>query len=180
MAKKKSKSDGPRIYVAALAAYNNGKLHGEWIDANQDPAEIREEIQEMLKTSPERNEEEWAIHDYEGFGKIKIGEFEDIDKVSKIAEMIEKHGKVFAGVYSYLGDLDDAIEAMEERYLGQFKSLEDWAYQWAEDTGDIKSIPKQYENYIDWEAIGRDADLNGDIFTVEGEHYDEIHVFSSN
>jgi Antirestriction protein (ArdA) len=25
----------PRIYVACLAAYNNGRLHGEWIDADQ-------------------------------------------------------------------------------------------------------------------------------------------------
>ena len=26
----------PKIYVACLAAYNNGHLHGEWIDATQD------------------------------------------------------------------------------------------------------------------------------------------------
>ena len=26
----------PRIYVACLAAYNNGYLHGVWIDADQD------------------------------------------------------------------------------------------------------------------------------------------------
>lgn len=26
--------DGPRIYVACLAAYNNGHLHGRWIDAD--------------------------------------------------------------------------------------------------------------------------------------------------
>lgn len=25
----------PRIYVACLASYNNGVLHGRWIDANQ-------------------------------------------------------------------------------------------------------------------------------------------------
>jgi antirestriction protein len=25
----------PRIYVACLAAYNNGNLHGAWIDATQ-------------------------------------------------------------------------------------------------------------------------------------------------
>ena len=27
----------PRIYVACLAAYNNGHLHGAWIDAAQEP-----------------------------------------------------------------------------------------------------------------------------------------------
>lgn len=31
-----SDGQGPRIYVACLAAYNNGSLHGRWIDADQD------------------------------------------------------------------------------------------------------------------------------------------------
>jgi len=34
-------TDTPRIYVACLAAYNAGKLHGEWIDADQDAEAIR-------------------------------------------------------------------------------------------------------------------------------------------
>ena len=34
----------PKIYVACLAAYNNGILHGRWIDANQDADTIRDEI----------------------------------------------------------------------------------------------------------------------------------------
>jgi len=44
----------PRIYVACLASYNAGKLHGEWIDADQDEDEdaIHEEIAAMLRASP--------------------------------------------------------------------------------------------------------------------------------
>jgi len=57
----------PRIYVACLAAYNNGKLRGEWIDANQDDDAIFDDIKKILSTSPEPLAEEWAIHDYEGF-----------------------------------------------------------------------------------------------------------------
>ena len=30
----------PRIYVACLAAYNAGRLHGRWIDANQSAEDI--------------------------------------------------------------------------------------------------------------------------------------------
>ena len=30
----------PKIYVACLAAYNNGFLHGQWIDANQETEAI--------------------------------------------------------------------------------------------------------------------------------------------
>lgn len=40
-----------RIYVACLASYNSGVLHGEWIDANQSADEIHSEVQSMLRES---------------------------------------------------------------------------------------------------------------------------------
>lgn len=40
-----------RIYVACLAAYNKGILHGAWIEANQDADQIRDEIAAMLARS---------------------------------------------------------------------------------------------------------------------------------
>lgn len=53
--------DRPRIYVACLAAYNNGRLHGCWIDTT-DPHEVWQQVREMLAASPEPDAEEWAIH----------------------------------------------------------------------------------------------------------------------
>ncbi|GAA0687580.1 antirestriction protein ArdA [Dyella marensis] len=42
----------PRIYVACLASYNNGVLHGRWIDlAGLDVADVQSEIDEMLRES---------------------------------------------------------------------------------------------------------------------------------
>ena len=66
-----SRSERPRIYVACLAAYNNGCLHGRWIDATT-PDEIRREVSAMLRASPESDPEESAIHDYEGFGGAAV------------------------------------------------------------------------------------------------------------
>jgi antirestriction protein len=34
----------PKIYVACLAAYNSGILHGKWIEANQEAEVIQSEI----------------------------------------------------------------------------------------------------------------------------------------
>lgn len=48
-------SEEIRIYVADLAAYNNGKLHGIWIDATQALDDIQEQINELLANSPEDN-----------------------------------------------------------------------------------------------------------------------------
>ncbi|RAN32725.1 hypothetical protein HY11_17410 [Hyphomonas pacifica] len=53
--------DRPRVYVACLAAYNNGCLHGRWIDATT-PDEIMVEVCAMLADSPLPGAEEWAIH----------------------------------------------------------------------------------------------------------------------
>ena len=57
--------ENPAIYVADLAAYNNGILHGVWIDATQDIEDIWQAVREMLKATPlEEVADEWAIHDY--------------------------------------------------------------------------------------------------------------------
>jgi antirestriction protein len=59
----KSDPKTPRIYVACLSAYNNGHLHGWWIDADQEPDALWLDIEEMLADSPMDDAEEWAIHD---------------------------------------------------------------------------------------------------------------------
>lgn len=41
-----------RIYAACLASYNAGRLHGAWINADQDASSIQAEISAMLKASP--------------------------------------------------------------------------------------------------------------------------------
>ncbi|MEP1172248.1 MAG: antirestriction protein ArdA, partial [Alphaproteobacteria bacterium] len=50
-----------RIYVACLAAYNNGHLHGAWIEATS-PDEVRDKVRAMLAASPEPDGDEWSIH----------------------------------------------------------------------------------------------------------------------
>ena len=46
----------PRIYVADLAAYNAGILHGVWVELDgKDEDEIQSEIDAMLRASPEPN-----------------------------------------------------------------------------------------------------------------------------
>jgi antirestriction protein len=168
----------PRIYVACLAAYNNGKLHGEWIDAAQSPEAIHEEIQAMLAQSPEPMAEEWAIHDYEGFGDLRLSEYESIEDISRVAELIEKYGEVFTAVVSHFGnlsDLDAAERAMREQYRGSYRDIAEFAEDAAKDQyGEDAFGP--YADYIDWKRVGEDDENSGSIFTVEtGDGM--LHVF---
>lgn len=166
----------PRIYVACLAAYNNGYLHGAWIDAGQDADQIREEIAAMLARSPVEDAEEYAIHDYEGFEGVSISEYAGIDSVALMAKFIAEHGALGAGLLEQFGgDMDQAESTLEDCYHGQFASLADYM---EELTTESVTIPEALRYYVDWDAMARDAEMGGDLFTIETAH-GEVHVFSS-
>lgn len=166
----------PRIYVACLAAYNNGHLHGAWIDADQDADEIRDEIVTMLARSPIKGAEEYAIHDYEGFEGVSISECAGIDSVARMGAFIEEHGALGAGLLEQFGgDIEQAETTLQDCYHGEFASLADYM---EELTTESVTIPETLRYYIDWDAMARDAEMGGDLFTIETAH-GEVHVFSS-
>ena len=165
----------PRIYVACLAAYNNGHLHGAWIDAHQDAWAIYDGIAAMLRRSPAADAEEWAIHDCEGFEGVRLSEGEGIDRVAALAAFIAEHGKVAAELVSYYGgEIAEAKAAIEDRYRGTFTSLADYVQDITEE---CTAIPESLRFYIDWQAMARDAEMSGDVLAIHTAH-DEIHVFA--
>jgi len=172
----------PRIYVASLSDYNAGRLHGCWMDANQPVEDIRGEIARMLAQSSEPPAEEWAIHDYENFGTLRLSEFEDLERLAEIAGLMDEHGLLFAELVSHIGDtsnVDEARRCMEEAYRGAFDSLADYAGDFIEEcySEQLKDLPDFIRHHIDYDGIGRDLELGGDIFTVN--HDGQLHVFDA-
>jgi len=163
-----------RIYVACLAAYNYGILHGAWIDANQDEDTIRYAIHDMLKVSPIECAEEYAIHDYEGFCGISISEYEGISEVAEYAAYIAEHGELGGKLIAYYGDMQSAQEAISDHYHGCYKSLSDFAEELTEDT---TQVPENLRFYIDYEAMARDLVIN-DVIAIE-TGFEAVHVFWS-
>lgn len=163
-----------RIYVACLASYNAGILHGAWIDAAEGQDHLIDATKTMLAASPIKRAEEWAIHDHEGFAEGLIQEYTSFVRVAALAEFLEAHSKIGAAVLSYYGgDLKDATEALEERYQGQFESLADFAQDVTEGTTEI---PESLQYYIDYAKMADDMTLSGDIIAIELT-LDEVHVF---
>ena len=162
-----------RIYVADLAAYNNGYLHGVWIDATQALDDIQNEINLMLKASPVCDAEEYAIHDYEGFDGYKLGEYEGIYSAHEAALFIEELPSFGAELLNHFSTIDEAREAAENSYCGCYTSLADYAQELTEST---TTIPESLQYYIDYERMGRDMEMSGDIFTIETS-YQEVHIF---
>lgn len=171
-----AKADTPRVYVACLASYNAGRLHGAWMDVS-DPDTMMDGIQAMLSQSAVYPAEEWAIHDVEGFGSIPIREYESLERLAEMVELIQEHGELAAQVIEHhCGDIDAARQSLEEDYQGCFESLADYAEQFMADTEELKTIPHHVVAYIDFERMAYDWQMSGDIFTIAPRH-NEIHVF---
>jgi antirestriction protein len=170
----------PRIYVASLADYNAGKLIGKWIEATQEAKAIHAEIHDMLKLSREPVAEEWAIHDYEGFCGLDIGEYSDIESVAEAATLVVEHGPVFAKLVDHLGGLSQIEEAkryIEDGCHGVYDKLEHYVMELVEDcySDCLQNLPDFIRLNIDYEGIARDMELGGDVFTIEHDH--KVHVF---
>lgn len=164
-----------KIYVADLAAYNAGTLHGVWINATDDPDDIQEQVNAMLAASPQDDAEEYAIHDYEGFDGYTLSEYEGLESAHEIACFIDDYPDIGGHLLSEVGDLDEARKMAEENYCGCYASLADYAQELTEET---TTIPDHLAYYINYEAMGRDMELNGDVVTLE-TGYNEVHVFWS-
>lgn len=172
-----SNYDSPRrIYVVCLASYNSGRHHGGWIDCTGKSADdLRDEVSAMLRESPCPNAEEFAIHDHEGFGYL-IGEYTPLETVALHCEMLDEYGELWAAYAGHAGEQYATREGFEESYVGTYSSLEDWAEEWLDDSGTFEGASDVLRTYFDFSAYAHDAELNGDIYSVE-LGYNRVAVF---
>ncbi len=166
-------------YVACLAAYNNGTLHGYWIDLSliDSTEEIDEAIAYVIATSPEPGAEEYAVHDYSGLPSF----------------LTRSEWPTWADVIEYLATLDvsglpvpyqllceDHGEVVThgdfcEAYQGSYKDGEDFAYSLAEDLGHDIDGAKWPFSCIDWASAWRELEMS-DYWGARGDDGD-FHVF---
>jgi antirestriction protein len=165
--------DTPQIYVACLASYNSGILFGEWISAIQNEADIMADIKVMLERSSIEGAEEYAIHDYVGFGEAQLGEYESIATVIVYAAFIVEHGELGQALLGEYG-LEDAEKMIMDYYHGCFDSEVDFAWYIFEECYS-NAIPDNLMCYFDCEAFARDLFIS-DYCSVEVNGM--IHVFS--
>jgi antirestriction protein len=166
------RTDEPRIYVASLSDYNAGRLHGTWLSANQTTDDLEEDIQAMLARSREPHAEEWAIHDYEGFGPLHLSEYESIAHISTLGRGITEHGRSFAHWADYLGSAGwDDLERFEDAYLGNWPSMEAYAEELLDDLGiEVDALgPENLQPYITFDVSGFARDLSYDVHVAEDE-----------
>jgi len=161
----KKNDDTPRVYVACLGCYNEGRLHGKWMDADEleerwDYAEEHDRQDRVghFNKCPRPFHDEWAIHDYDG---VRCSEHPDIPELITVMRLIEEYGDGFREWYNYCpshANWDNPEEAWQDRYQGEYDSEKAFAEEWAEmcgyltdSHGDKRTGPNPLLRYIDFE-----------------------------
>ena len=168
--------DKPSIYVACLAAYNSGYLHGSWIVPSTDKEELQEQINKVIKSSPVSDAEEWAVHDYNNFPNL--GEYPALNSIVDVQEAMEAfepsivHGYI-ENIHHSNVDFSSLVGDIEEAFIGTYDSFREYADDTAEDTM-LLDCPDHIRNYFDYDAFARD--LEYDHWTAEAPGY-QVHIF---
>jgi antirestriction protein len=163
-----------RIYIACLASYNAGSLVGAWIDMAEvlDTSDLKKRIQAAIKG------EEWAIHDHEGWYGLLKGEWPDLEKLYETHVELQQHedscvdSNAIVAAVALSDDYTDITTIMNE-YRGCYDKPGDYAYEFAEECGDLRNVPDFYKNHIDWESVEDELQIDGSIHvhTVNGTRY---------
>jgi antirestriction protein len=139
--------DTPKIYVADLEAYNNGRLSGVWLDLTDynDADELMDAINDFLKTT---GGEEYAVHDYENLPRSMYSEYMGARDFAELYEMIDlaKENDLPLDVVMEMVSQFDAMAVRE--HVGTFDSEQDFAEQLVDDLGGIQNF-NDFQYYLE-------------------------------
>ena len=172
-------------FITNLGKYNEGELVGEWVKFPTTAEELKEVFKRIgigQKDDFGHPYEEWFITDYDCYVDglySKLGEYENLDELnylaSKLDEMSESEYAQFqAGMEmgDHCGSLQEIINLTENldcyEVYPDIHDYDDLGRYYIEEL-DVMQVPEHLQNYIDYEAYGRDVALeeNG-TFTDQG------------
>lgn len=191
MAKFEYDKDYPfAAFITNLGKYNEGELVGEWVKFPT----TAEEMQEVFKRIGigEKDDfgytyEEWFITDYDCYVDglyDKLGEYSNIDELnylaSKLDEMMQDDYNRFCAAVSmgeHTNTIQELINLTENLdcydMYSDIGDDEDLGRYYLEEV-DVGIVPEYLQNYIDYEAYGRDI-----RFSDGGEYTDFGYVRDS-
>ena len=167
-----------KIYISNLAAYNSGRLIGEWIDLPC--SDLADAIQAVLLEGQRvcgdvLPHEEFFITDFEwdddGMSKAySVSEYSDPNKLNKVAEELSKLDEferlqvqflLYEGYeFEYAIENYSDVTIFDYRSSTSFKDVYELLAEDLVDEGCFGEIPANLTYYIDYSAIGRDLSMD--------------------
>ena len=172
-------------FITNPGKYNEGELVGEWVKFPTTAEEMKEVFKRIgigQRDDFGQPYEEWFITDYDCYVDglyDKLGEYENLDELnylaSKLDEMSDSEYAQFqAGMEmgDHCGSLQEIINLTENLDCYEvYPHIEDYddLGRYYIDELEVMQVPEHLQNYIDYEAYGRDVamDENGS-FTDQG------------
>lgn len=126
--------------------------------------------------------EESFISDYEtDINGLSISEYASLDDLNELAEELENFDEyeleAFGAMLEYGYATDEALKKVQDgdyMYYSGCCSMAEVAEQYADETGLLANIPDDLRYYFDFEAYGRDMEINGSFVETESG-YIEIY-----
>jgi hypothetical protein len=174
-----------RIYVADLAAYNAGTDKGDWVDLDGSTTE-QEILDSLIEKGMLGKYNEYAIHEYENFEGPQPATITEAQSIAKAYK--ELSDETLWALYcewciDYSYDVAESVEKFEEAFRGLYADVADYAYEQVKECGDIDEDNYLFR-YIDWEKLGREMEIGGDIFVINVSyeiflaHHPDGHTYS--
>lgn len=159
-------------FITNLGKYNEGELIGKWIAFPVDDDDLQEALQEIgcYYEDEEGNAyneqyEEYFFADWECDFEHGFGEYESIEEINEIAEQIEEWDKDTFNAACEQWGVKYIIDADPDNYIlySDINDDYDLGYYWIVESGcyDLNSMGN-LSSYIDYEAFGRDIELETD------------------
>ena len=172
-------------FITNLGKYNEGELVGEWVKFPTTAEELKEVFKRIgigQKDDFGQPYEEWIITDYDCYVDglySKLGEYENLDELNYLASKLDEmdqsdYAKFQAAmeIGDYTSSLQEIITLTENldcyEIYPNIEDYDDLGRYYIEEL-EVTQVPAHLQNYIDYEAYGRDVALeeNG-TFTDQG------------
>lgn len=167
------------VWIGNLGKYNEGELVGEWFSLPCDMDEVSKTI------GLNEQYEEYQINDFDTNIKgLEIHEYANIETLNEFAEQLdglEEHEQLILQAYievngssNLLNDMD-SISFDDARIYYDVNDMEDVAHEIVEESGMLNGVNETLARYFDYEAYGRDLDIEGTFVFLDGNICIELY-----
>lgn len=173
-------------YIACLASYNNGTLHGAWVDLElvEDVDDIQECIAWVMATSSEPGAEEYAVHDWSGVPRsMQTTEWPNWAETLPLLKAVAEYGEAFEVWHDNAPGYNLDPADFRDAYVGSYDSGADFVREWYEEHySEGLTAVDSLVFAIDWEAVWKRGEISQSCWGSEGAsgYSAGFHVFNNN
>ncbi|MFT4189134.1 MAG: antirestriction protein ArdA [Aeromicrobium sp.] len=154
----------PRVWIACLACYSDGRLVGDWFDAEVAADVTLDEIHAEFGSVRMGCEEVWCFDAEYLLTNTEMSPAEAQRQAELLAQVdghLRQAFRAFVALGDYAADGDGLpdVSEFEDRYCGEWPSFRDYSDELVDDTGMLREIPESVVRYFDYAGFARDLEM---------------------